>query len=152
MHATRWPSALAVVVILLAGCQVQVAATPDEATWHEDTDRALGAAVSALGTARTVLEQQQLDRLPQPFIDVAVRDLSRTLDTETASYRTTQPPPPRTEDNATVIAALDEAETILNSVVTAASADDAGEQERALAEVRAMYDEVARLQERLAHP
>lgn len=151
MHAMRWPSALAVLVVLLAACQVRVAAAPDDATWREDTDLALGAAVSALGTARTVLEQQQLDRLPQPFIDVAVRDLVRTLSTETASYRTTQPPPQRTGDSATVIAALDEAETILNNVVTAASAEDAGEQERVLAEVRARYDEVVRLQERLVH-
>jgi hypothetical protein len=137
-------------VLALGGCSTLVGAPASSSSWRSSTDKALGAAVSALGTARTVLENQQRGRLLQPYVDVAMRDLQRTLTTETSSYTSSQPPPARTRDQATAVAAIASTGTLLAEASEAASGSDSAARVHVLDEVRSAYERVTKLQTKLA--
>ncbi len=135
-------------VLLLTGCGALVGSPVRESSWPGVTDRALGAALSALGTADVVLRAQRRDHLPRPYAMVTLRDAQTALDQEAASYRSTQPPPDRAEEHAAVVARLDAVTTVLSRVTVEASA---GERTGpALADVRRETAQVERLRDGLA--
>lgn len=137
------------VLLVLTGCGALIGSPVRESAWPGHTDRALGAALSALGTADIVLRAERRDRLPGPYVRVTLRAAQRTLDQETSSYRDTQPPAGRADEHAAVVARLDAAATVLGRVTVAASDPGDGRIGHALDDVRRESAQVERLRQRL---
>jgi hypothetical protein len=153
-RARRTALAVAVTVVsalcggLLAGCGTLAGAPGSESGWRSDTDQALGAALSGLGTVRLVLENQERGRLTGPYVAVAVRDAGTVLATETSSYRSAQPPAARVVDHAAAVAEIDHTASLLSRAAVVASASDRAAREQVLRAVTRQYEEVERLQRR----
>ncbi|MGO4258200.1 hypothetical protein [Marmoricola sp. RAF53] len=130
----------------VTGCSVRIGAAGSSSAWAEQADTTLGTAVSSLGTTELVLENQRDSNLTQNFVVVAVRDSITTLDKETASFLTTQPPGGTEEANRRVVAALLRSLEVLNTASNAATAGDAAGRRRALAAVKLQYRSVTALQ------
>jgi len=137
-----------VLPLLVSGCAVRAGAPASESSWKSDTDKALGSALSSLGTARIVLRQQADGKLPVRYAAVTLRDALRVLQTETSGYLAAQPPASRDSENAAAVAAIEESLTVLNQAAVAGSST--GEQRRtAYRTVDAEYRRVEKLQSKL---
>ena len=132
---------LAVTLALAVGCTGQPSSTE---AWQKSSHRALGAAISGLGTARLALEQEVADRAPHSYTVVTVTDAIETSGKEVSSYRIGQPPDQLHQANGTVGEALDDAVSLMAEVrVTMASpgADTAA--------ARKLVDRIAALTKKL---
>jgi hypothetical protein len=117
------PLVLLLVVLaggLLSGCMT--GRPSSTSAWQSASDRALGEAISGLGTARVVVEQEQRNRVPHTYAVVTVTDAIETSGREISSFQVQQPPDALHRANAAVGDALDEASSLLVEVrVTLAS-------------------------------
>jgi hypothetical protein len=77
------------ITCLTTGCTGSPSST---SSWQSASDRALGAAISGLGTARLVVVQHGRGHLPHSYAVVAVTDAVDTASKEVASYVVGQPP------------------------------------------------------------
>lgn len=145
----RYVSAAAAVVFLLSGCTWRIGSPSSHEAWSSGADIALGAALSSLGTAELVLEQQDQGHLPNRYVKVALRDTMRTLDVEAARFRAAQPPDDMLEANGDVTAALEMSVVALNQAATAGSSADVAGRRAARRVVAAAYRHVDALQRRL---
>ena len=106
--------ALLAVAALLNGCGT---GRPSSISgWQSASDRVLGTAISGLGTARIVVEQEQRDGAFHTYAVVAATDAIETTGKEISSYEVAQPPDELHNANATVGDALDEASSLLVDV------------------------------------
>ncbi|MBO9524214.1 MAG: hypothetical protein J7518_21965 [Nocardioidaceae bacterium] len=137
---------LVVLLVLLCACTTRAGSPAGESAWREQADKVLGAAMSSLGTARVVLENDT--DLPHPYAVVTLQDAITSLHRESGSFLTSRPPDDRHTDNDRVVAALGEATTLLTRVSTAVAAN-AGT--AALREsVRKAYDDLDDLRTKVA--
>jgi hypothetical protein len=132
-----------VLLLVLTGCAFRAGTPASESTWASDTDKALGAALSSLGTAELVLENQVRGHLPDKYVAVALRDTVTTLQTATSSYLLAQPPSSRESANTRAIAAIQATVVVLNRATTTGSPASRAAVER-------QYDEIQELQTELA--
>jgi hypothetical protein len=139
--------ALLVLPLLLGGCDVEAGAPASQSSWKSDTDKALGSALSSLGTARLVLDNQAHGRLPVRYVAVSLRDALKVLQTETSGYLTAQPPTSKASENATVVATLQEAIAVLNRAAVAGSSPS--RRSAAYKAVDSEYDRVEKLHQKL---
>ena len=137
-----------VLALLLSGCAVLAGAPASESSWKSDTDKALGAALSSLGTARLVLDNQADGQLPDRYAAVSLRDALRVLQTETSGYLAAQPPASKTSDNAAAVAAIQHSMTVLNQAAVAGSST-AEERRSASEALDDEYKQIERLQKKL---
>jgi len=129
----------------LGGC---VTGKPSSvSSWQSSSHRAIGEAISALSTARVVIEQERGNRMPHTYSVVAVTDVIETSGKEISSYERAQPPDELHEANATVGDALDKASSILVDVrVTLASPGLTAESARQLiSKIDAMREQLDQL-------
>jgi hypothetical protein len=137
VRLVRGLAVLLSVWLLCAGCAMAQGSPASESQWRQDTDLVLSAATSGLGSAQLLLEAQQQDRFPQPYLRVALRDVLRTMHTDSLSYLTAQPPAARERDNARAVAAVVRTLGLLERAVTAGSGEADASSRKALAAVRA---------------
>jgi hypothetical protein len=103
-----------VLAALLTGCTTgQPTSTSG---WQSETDRVLGTALSGLGTARIVVEQEQRDGVFHSYAVVAATDAIETTGKEISSYQVAQPPDQLHQANKVVGDALDKATSLLVDV------------------------------------
>lgn len=110
---------LALLLVVLAGALLSGCMTgrpSSTSAWQSASDRALGEAISGLGTARVVVEQEQRNRVPHTYAVVTVTDAIETSGREISSYQLQQPPDALHRANAAVGDALDEASSLLVEV------------------------------------
>ncbi len=138
------------VLSVVGGCSFRSGAEASSSAWRSSTDKALGAALSSLGTARLLLDGERADRLPHPYVVVAIRDTVEVLGKQTSSYRISQPPAGRARDQRTVVALLDDSATLLSAAAVVATAGDDAENARTVAEIQRAYRRAAALQQKLA--
>jgi hypothetical protein len=100
-------------ILLAAGCTGRPAST---SSWQGAADRALGAAISGLGTARVALEVESGDRGPHTFTVVTVTDAIETSSKEASSFQVSQPPDALHAANEAVNQGLDDAVSLLVEV------------------------------------
>jgi hypothetical protein len=144
----RAAGALLVLALLVAGCAVQAGEPASESSWKSDTDKALGSALSSLGTARLILDNQSHGRLPDRYAAVSLRDATRVLRTETSGYLAAQPPASKAPENAAAVNAIEQSLIVLNQAAVAGSSTS--EQRRtAFQAVNAEYQRVEKLQNKL---
>lgn len=136
--------------LLLTGCAVRSGTPEGESSWHRKADQALGAAVSSLGSAALVLENQANGHLTRSYAVVAVRDAERILNDETATFASVQPPAAEADAQRRAVQALGTALTALNAAGTASAHGTARERRRALHEVRVAYRDLQRFADQLA--
>jgi hypothetical protein len=110
-------------LLLAAGLSGCMSGRPaSTSAWQSASDRALGEAISGLGTARVVVEQEQRNRVLHSYAVVTVTDAIETSGREIAGYQVQQPPDALHRANAVVGDALDEASSLLVEIrVTLAS-------------------------------
>ena len=140
---------LLVLPLLLGGCAVRAGTPASESSWKSATDKALGSALSSLGTARLILDNQAHGQLPAKYVDVSLRDALKVLQTDTAGYLAAQPPLSKTTDNATAVAALQESTVVLNRAAVAGSSSNRQQRTAAYQAVDAEYKRVEQLQKKL---
>ncbi len=150
MNSLRRAAAAAALVLAVTGCSVRVGTPDSTASWYQETDTTLGAAVSGLGTAGLVLKNQDAGRLTRSYVVVAMRDTVEALNKETATYLAVQPPASVAEQHRRAVAALTESLAVLTTASTAASGSDRAARVRALGQVRRTGHEVQDLQDQLA--
>lgn len=123
--------------LLGAGCTGQPAST---SSWQSSADRALGAAISGLGTARVALQVESDDRGPHAFTVVTVTDAIRTSSQEVSAFQVSQPPDALHGANETVNQGLDDAVSLLVRVRVALASPgvDRAEARRLLGQVDAL--------------
>ena len=134
--------------LLCSGCAVQAGTPASESSWKSDTDKALGSALSGLGTARLILDNQSHGRLPARYAAVSLRDALRVLQTETSGYLAAQPPASKETENAAAVRAIEESLTALNQAAVAGPTSSA-QRRTAYRAVDAEYQRVEKLQTRL---
>lgn len=149
VHPVRRLVTLVAVVLLTASCALGQGTEVSEEQWRSDTELALSSSLSGLRTAELLLEGQDADRFPPAYVRVALRDTLTTVHDESLSYLTGQPPEGRTDDNARVVAALEQTLTVLQRAVVAGSAPTDVPSEGALTALRDQGRRVERLQEEL---
>jgi hypothetical protein len=76
-------------VPLLGACTGSPSST---SAWQSSSDRALGTAISGLGTARVVVEAEARDDLPHTYAVMTATDAVDTSTKEVATYLVAQPP------------------------------------------------------------
>ena len=141
---------LALVLVVLAGALLSGCMTgrpSSTSAWQSASDRALGEAISGLGTARVVVEQEQRNRVPHTYAVVTVTDAIETSGREISSYQLQQPPDALHRANAAVGDALDEASSLLVKirVMLASPGLTTVSARRLLAEIDKLRDELDQL-------
>jgi hypothetical protein len=99
---------------LVAGCGTGAPASTS--SWQSAADRALGQAISGLGTARVALRLEADDRAPHDYTVVTVTDAIDTSGKEVSSFQVAQPPDGLHKANQVVGQALDDAVSLLVDV------------------------------------
>jgi hypothetical protein len=141
---------LLVVLVVLAGTVLEGCTTgrpSSTSAWQSASDRALGEAISGLGTARVVVDQERRNRVPHTYAVEAVTDTIETSGREISSYQIQQPPDALHRANAAVGDALDEASSLLVEIrVTLASPGlTKASSQRLLEEIDTLRDELDQL-------
>jgi hypothetical protein len=105
-------------VLLVSGAAAGCATGRPSSTssWQSSSHRALGEAISGLGTARLVIQQELHARLPHTYAVVAVTDAIEASGKEISGYQVEQPPDGLHRASATVGDALDDASSLLVDV------------------------------------
>lgn len=106
----RHAAPVAASLVLLAGCTGQPTST---SAWQGSADRALGQAISGLGTARVALQAEVDDRAPHVANVVTVTDAINTTSQESSGFQVAQPPDALHRANTVVGNALDDAVSLL---------------------------------------
>jgi hypothetical protein len=148
--STRARAIVALFVAALASPALVACTTgqpSSESSWQSASDRAIGAAISGLGTARIVIEQERRDRLPHAYAVETVTDALESSSREISSYQVGQPPDTLHRANAAVDDALGEASSLLVDVRVAVASPGLTETSahRLLTRIDALRDELDRL-------
>jgi hypothetical protein len=118
MHGRRKACLQAAGVLLsvaaLAGCGTGAPASTS--AWEGSADRALGQALSGLGTARLALQVESRDRAPHAFAVVTATDAIETTSKEVSGFQVAQPPDRLHRANKAVGDALDDAVSLMVDV------------------------------------
>lgn len=96
---------------LAAGCGTGAPASTS--AWQGSADRALGQALSALGTARLAVELESGDRAPHAYTVVTATDAIDVTSKEVSGFQVEQPPDRLHGANKVVLGALDDAVSLL---------------------------------------
>lgn len=99
---------------LAAGCGTGAPASTS--AWQGAADRALGQALSGLGTARVALRLEAEDRAPHDYNVVTATDAIDTTGQEVSGFQDAQPPDGLHRANKVVGQALDDAVSLLVDV------------------------------------
>jgi hypothetical protein len=97
-------------VVLAAGCTGSPTST---SSWQSSSDRALGEAISGLGTTRLAVEQEVRNRVPHSYAVTTINDAIESADKEVSSYSLAQPPDRLHRANQVVSQALDDAVSLM---------------------------------------
>jgi hypothetical protein len=100
--------------VALAGCTTGKPASTS--SWQGSSDRTLGQAISGLGTARLVVEQEAGNHLLHTYAVVTATDAIETTSKEISSYLVGQPPDNLHAANQVVTTALQDAASLLVEV------------------------------------
>ncbi|HEX2896192.1 MAG TPA: hypothetical protein VHO29_19470 [Marmoricola sp.] len=100
--------------VTLAGCGT--GAPSSTSSWQGSADRALGQALSGLGTARLAVRVESEDREPHTAAVVTATDAIDTTGKEVSGFQVEQPPDSLHRANKVVGDALDEAVSLLVDV------------------------------------
>lgn len=141
--------ALVAAMLILSACSVRVAAPPSVDSWEKTTDQTLGSAVSSLGTAEVLLENQAAGRLTRTYVVVSFRDAIELLERDTVTFLTVQPPAAVVELHRRAVTLVQDAAEVLDAAADSAAAADAGERAGALDDVRSARKEVQDFQDAL---
>jgi hypothetical protein len=128
--ASVWVACVVLVAGLVAACGTGAPASTS--AWQSSADRALGQALSGLGTARVALRLEAADRAPHAYTVVTVTDAIDTTGKEVSGFQVAQPPDGLHAANKVVGQALDDAVSLLVDVRIALASpgvDAAGAQE-----------------------
>ena len=106
--------AVALLAALTAGCTTGQPAS--HSAWQSSSHRALGQAISGLGTARVALQVESADRAPHTYTVVTATDAIESTDKEVSGYQVAQPPDDLHHANKVVGQALDDAVSLLVDV------------------------------------
>lgn len=107
-------SSLALGMAALAGCG---AGSPSStSSWQGAADRALGQALSGLGTARLAVRVESENREPHAAVVVTATDAIETTGKEVSGFQVEQPPDALHRANKVVGDTLDEAVSLLVDV------------------------------------
>ena len=142
---TRSVAALAA-VLALAGCSFRSGTTESDSGWHTKADRALGSAVSSVGTAELLLKSSRDGRLTHPYVVVAIRDTVTDLDKENQAFLSVQPPEKLRKQNDTAVQALEGAVQLLNRAVVAVTGSDSSLRDSVLKELQKAHGDLSDLQ------
>jgi outer membrane PBP1 activator LpoA protein len=117
-HRRRVRSAGPILVPVLIACLATGCTGSPSSTsaWQSSSERALGAVISGLGTARLAVVQEDRGRLPHSYAVVAVTDAVDTSSKEVATYLVGQPPDRLHPANDVVTRALQTAVALLAEV------------------------------------
>lgn len=107
-------SGVALAAATLAGCGTGAPASTS--AWQGSADRALGQALSGLGTARLAIKVESENREPHTAAVVTATDAIDTTGKEVSGFQVEQPPDPLHQANKVVGDALDEAVSLLVDV------------------------------------
>jgi hypothetical protein len=99
--------------ITVTGCTGKPASV---ASWQSSSDRAIGEALSGLGTARLAIKLETRDRAPHTYTVVTVTDAIESSSKEVSSYQVAQPPDSLHRANKVVGQALDDAVSLMVDV------------------------------------
>ena len=105
---------LVVAAGLVTGCGTGAPASTS--AWQSSADRALGQALSGLGTARVALRLEAQDRAPHDYTVVTATDAIDTTGKEVSGFQDAQPPDALHRANKVVGQALDDAMSLLVDV------------------------------------
>ena len=108
----RWLVALA----LAASCTGCAGKPASASAWQSTSDRALGALISSLGTARIVVVGESRDRMPHSYATRAVTDAITSGDKEISSFLVGQPPDSLHRAHQAVTSTLQDALALLVEV------------------------------------
>lgn len=100
--------------MLASGCGTGRPASTS--AWQSSSDRALGQAISGLGTARVAVRVEVRNRAPHTYTVVTVTDAIESTGKEVSTYQVDQPPDGLHQANKVVGQALDDAVSLLVDV------------------------------------
>lgn len=124
------PFLAAVLALLATGC---TGSPSSPSSWRDDSDKAVGQAISGLATARVVARQRAVDGLPHSYAVTTATDALDEVVREVRSFVRKQPPDALHQANADVVKALDDAvEALLGARVLLASPEPSKGQLEAL--------------------
>lgn len=110
----RHVASVSLLAALAAGCVTGKPASVS--SWQSASDRALGQAISGLGTARVALRVEARDHAPHTYTVVTVTDAIEATGKEASSHDVAQPPDALHDADKVVGQALDDAVSLLVDV------------------------------------
>jgi hypothetical protein len=105
------PACIALTVVAVSGCGT--GSPGSTSAWQSSSERAIGTAISGLGTVRLAVDQETRDRLPHSYAVVTATDAIDTSTKELSGYLVGQPPDRLHQANQTVAEALQDAVTLM---------------------------------------
>ena len=147
MWRVRRPQLLAVCAgfstVLLAGCTGTPASI---SSWQSSCDRAIGEALSGLGTSRLAIDLEMDDRAPHSYVVVTVTDAIESSSKEVSSFQVAQPPDSLHRANKVVGQALDDAVSLMVDVRVAVASPGLGP-----ASARVLLERIDSMRKKLNH-
>jgi hypothetical protein len=117
MWRARKPQVLAVCAGLASALLTGCTGTPASvSSWQSSSDRAIGEALSGLGTSRLAIDLDTDDRAPHSYVVVTVTDAIESASKEVSSFQVAQPPDSLHRANKVVGEALDDAVSLMVDV------------------------------------
>ena len=148
-HAAKSSVAALAAALALTGCGFRSGASESESGWHTKADRALGAAVSSIGTAELLLKSTDHGRLTHTYVVVAIRDTVTVLEKENQAFLSVQPPADLRKQNDTAVRALVGAVQLLNRAVVAVTGSNRGLRDDVLDQLKQAHGDLSDLQSTL---
>ena len=136
-------------LLVLAGCSFRVGSADSTGAWEKSADQVLGTAVSSLGTAELLLENQSGGRVTRSYTVVGLRDAVEVLDKESVTFLTARPPASAVELDRRAVALVEGSLQVLHTAAIAAAGTRPADREEALRLVRGARSEVQDFQDEL---